>query len=337
MAENTTASAEGNAAAQLYVRVTNSPDENPFKNSLLPEEVDRHFYFNDDILEQAERIDEFTAEINRLRDVDLPLVDLQLEEAAASEGLIDPGNATRTRSLIFDFIAEREENILRCEDRIFVEIQTVRDEYAAVAEALNSDRKDDFVRDYEIYEQLLEGRREAIRQFNETHNFQPGDPGYDDPDPAASLQGSHFAHHVQRYERTYANYRFLEEGLAITTLREALMSIVWGGVSLIATEIITAGIAKYVTIGVMALRATRIGEAATDVAGRAATEVAGRATKLIMGRYQALSPGTKARLDRLRQIARNADEPPAQPRDGATTSGTGPVQVTRTCRTGACR
>jgi len=88
------------------------------------------------------------------------------------------------------------------------------------------------------------------------------------------------------------------------------MNIVWGGVILIATEIVTAGLGKFVTIGVATLRATRAGEAVAGVTARVAT----RATDLITRRYNALSPRTKARLDRLRRTP--ADEVADPPSNG---------------------
>lgn len=315
MAEETTASAEGNASAQLYVRVTSSPNETPFKTELTREEEDRHFYFNDDILELAERIDRLMAENADIQNLSISHIDEQIEAEQRNGTVRRISNLTTIRNDMISIISGNERRILALEQRILDELQTVRDEYRTLAENLN-DGRELYTQDYELNERYNERRREELRRDNEDALQAGVDPAYlKNPETLRDDPNGPYTVHIDRYEKTYADYRFLEEGVAITTTREALMSFVWGGVTLIAVEIVTAGIAKYVAIGARILSATRV--------GRAATGVAARATAIIMQRYNALSLAAKARLDRLR-ITRRVDDTYRPPRNGTATDGRPP-------------
>ena len=54
--DNTIADAQGNAAAQIYTQIIESPDDTPFENQVTPEMIEKHKYYNDDILQIAEEM-----------------------------------------------------------------------------------------------------------------------------------------------------------------------------------------------------------------------------------------------------------------------------------------
>ena len=54
--DNTIADAQGNVAAQIYTQIIESPDDTPFETQVTPEMIEKHKYYNDDILQIAEEM-----------------------------------------------------------------------------------------------------------------------------------------------------------------------------------------------------------------------------------------------------------------------------------------
>lgn len=293
---NTTASAQGNAAAQLYVLASAPPDENPFKNFLTNEEIERHAYFNDDILEHAEEIDE-------------------LEAANESARRRWAGMNARQRDRnggIPLAIARREARIPELEDRILAELEEVRTEYRDLAEALHNGRED-YVEHYANATALTE-QTGITREDARRYGLGPGPQG----------QMVYFESQMAAYEATYNDYKLIEQGFKYNTTREVLINLVWGAIAIIAVEIATAGIAKFVAIGAYAIRATAVGRAAI---------AAGRAGEALIARFMALTEATRRRVvDVVRRGRRS--EPERPPRDGDTIEGESPRPNTATCALG---
>ncbi|SEW44167.1 hypothetical protein SAMN04488515_3164 [Cognatiyoonia koreensis] len=301
----TTADAQGNASAQLYILASAPPDQTPFKDYLADHEIDRHFYFNDEILLLAERIDQLVGQDDAVEDRRRPNLERQLEIARADN---NTALASHIEQILADLPAESNRfarEIASYEQQILAELDEVRAEYRQLAETLNDGR-----RAYVHHVGLLQYG--STRPAYSTGTDALGAPIGNSQMIAAQSMASN-------YERVWTDYKLLEQGICYTTTREALTNFVWGAIAAIATEIATAGIAKFVRIGRVLQWAAR-----------------GRAGQMLIGRYNALKDRTKDILDRLRRT-RRSERPRDLPNDGTTNTGTGPRAVTRTCATGACR
>jgi len=297
MAEEETAGlAEGNATAQLYSFAAADPEENPFEDELSEEQIDRHFYFNDDILTWAERIDSRIQEMQRRDLIGENGLPIPTRDDSLGEG--DNGLPRFPRTITREAeIAGFEAEIRNFEERILAELVIVRDEYRDKAAALER-RRELFTQDYEMYLGQIQRMSEENVRYSEM-----GLPPPNSEAAMTNVNGSTYVH-IRSYESTYGDYRLLEEGFSITTAREAFMNFVWGGATLVAVEIITGGVAKFVIIGARSLTvvagATRVGQVSARIAGQAAA--------IMAARYNALSNAAKIRLDRLRRTKR-VDEP----------------------------
>ncbi len=313
---NTTASAQGNAAAQLYVLASAPPDENPFKNWLTNEEIERHAYFNDDILEHAEEIDD----LERRLAVDQSTYNIRQpawDDSVSAQDRIayytDPSNGSdgmdgaRAQRIVGTL---RE--ISELEDLILAELDEVRSEYRMLAEALHNGREQ-YVEHYGNAAALSE-QSGITRERARRDGLGPGPQG----------QMVYLDSQMSAYEATYNDYKLIEQGFKYNTTREVLINLVWGAIAIIAVEIATAGIAKFVAIGAYALRAT--------AAGRAAM-AAGRAGEALIARFMALTEATRRRVVSVVRRGRRS-EPDAPPRDGDTIQGESPRPNTATCAIG---
>lgn len=295
MAEEETAGiAEGNANAQLYTFAAAEPEVLPFPNVLTPEQEDRHFYFNDDILDIAEDIDLLLQEQSQLQDIDLPRVTRLIAEIEMPAGFYDRASLIAQRDSINQRISGIDSQIHGLEADILQELVIIRGEYEDKAYALEQ-RREAFTQDYEVHQNQIQGMQNA-REIE--MRVDPEDVYYNER-RLENVNGSRLVH-IERYENTYADYRLLEEGFSITTLREVFSNLVWGAAILVVTEIVTGGVAKFVIIA---------GRSATTAV--AATRIGGRLMNVgtaIAARYNALSYAARARLDRLRRT-RRVDEP----------------------------
>lgn len=310
----TTANAGGNAQASLFVTAAADPDETPFKSHLTENEIERHAYFNDDILELAVELDGLLARGDAVEDRQRPNLERQLEIAQAD------GNTTLASHLenmiadLPDRAGDLQRRVDQIEDRILAELDEVRTEYRALAETLNNGRTE-YVEHYLSAEQLSSTTgvtREGARRYG----LGPG------PQSRMVYLDSQMA----SYERVHTDYKLIEQGFKHTTVRETLSNLVWGAIALIATEIATAGIAKFVAVGAAAIRLTAVGRAAV---------AAGTAGAALIGRFMALAERTRRRVVNVVKRGRRSD-PPAHPTDGPSVTGR-PSQAARpNCRAGAC-
>jgi len=319
----TTASAGGNAQASLYIMASAPPDQTPFKTHLTNEEIERHAYFNDDILEIAEEIDEITRRDEARRVSLISQYGYPSEEGMGPNA--DPTYANPDRrsmsgqgqSRWAEFRRQQqawEADIGELEDQILAELEEVRTEYRALAETLNNGRSE-YV-DHYLAAQQLTADTGVTRETVSRYGSGPGPLG---------AMASHDAQ-MSSYEKTHTDYKLIEQGFKHTTVRETLANLVWGAIGMIAMEIATAGVAKFVAIGAAAVRLTAVGRAAV---------AAGRAGQALIGRFMALAERTRTRVVNVVRRGRRSD-PPAHPTDGPTVRGQ-PGQAARPrCATGAC-
>lgn len=318
----TIAAAEGNAAALLYTTITESPDDTPFDTVMTPEMIEKHKYYNDDILEIAEKI------ADKLRELEVSKEVLSQTEAtianARAEGvqLRRGGQLSAGLTLAIDQVKRAEMAIAMYEDQIRDEIDEVRAEYRRLAENLNS-RAETFRGDYDGLLRFRDNElQEAMRMRRSLTE------GGVDPEAATRMtqpatEDGYRSHYVERYAVTWGDYRLLQEGFAITTTREALSSIVWGAAELIALEIITGGL---VTVAAGAVMTTRIG---VKLAG-AAARVGDNVLELLIKRYNALPQGAKTKLDEIFGRIKRGEERPTN-NDGVTGKTDEAVGATPTC------
>ena len=301
----TTAEAEGNAAALLYATVTESPDDTPFETQMTPEMIENHKYYNDDILEIAERMADKLEELDLARE-DLARIDANIARLTDEGVVMRPGgNMARARLYAESTVKTCEAAIAMFEQQIEDEIEEVRTEYRRLAENLNS-RAEMYRGDYEALQRFRQDKlREATEQRQELI-----DEGAD-PDAAARAwpirtEDGYYSHYVKQYEVTWGDYRLLQEGFAITTTREAIMGFVWGAAELIALEIITAGLVTYAAGAVMA---TRLGSKVVGAAIRASDNV----LALLIKRYNDLPPRVRSKLDEIFDRIKHGDDRPDGP------------------------
>lgn len=323
----TTAEAEGNAAALIYTTITESPDDTPFDTEMTPEMIDRHKYYNDDILEIAEKMQQSIEQLEQakaeLATVEANIARLEAEGVPLRRG----GNMARAQLSAQDYVSRSEAAIAMYEKEIEAEIDEVRTEYRRLAENLNS-RAEMYRGDYDGLRRFQD--RELQNAMNMRRDMIEGGA---DPEGAARAtqartEDGYYSFHVDAYAVTWGDYRLLQEGFAITTTREALMSIVWGAAELIALEIITAGL---ITVAAGAVMATRIGTKVVGAAARVGDDV----LALIIKRYNDLPEGVKTRLDDIFERIKYGDERPSR-NDGVTGSGASRHADDIPCSAAAC-
>ena len=320
---STIAEAQGNAQAILLVFEGVGAEENPLKKHLTREEEDRHFYFNDDILELAEEIEEIErrriaedAGLGRLIESRDALMQYP-DEAIRVEQL----NEQIEQRLVEDTGRLRE--IAALEEQILDEIDEVRTEYRKLAENLN-DGREAYLQDLRALRAHEERRRseaEDQRRVLEEAGADPEAIPLPGPDANAPQRV-----HTERYEATYRRYKLLEQGFAVYTTRETIEGLVYAALGAAAMEVATAGIAKFV----------RLGRTLDWAAGGIAASRAGRLGARLIGRFNALLPRTRERLMRLMR-RREVDRPPQYPRNGEEIRGTpGRSAVSSVCRNARC-
>lgn len=315
---NTTASAQGNASAQLYVMASAPPDDTPFKNWLTDDEIQKHAYFNDDILNIAEDIDEIEARLATTRNeynIREPAWDDSVSAADRIAYYTDGGNADDGMD---DGRANRIVNDLRSiselEDDILAELDEVRSEYIALAANLNAGRVN-YVNHYLQAQALTAQFPNVTRAEVQRSGIGPGPVG---------AMATHDAQ-MSSYEATYHDYKMIEEGFKHTTVRETLTALAWGAVALIVTEIATFGIAKFVTIGAAAIRLTTVGRTLAR---------AGDIGAALIARFMALTEATRRRV--VNVVRRGRRNEPEYPGNGRTNTGQAGQAARPRCATGAC-
>lgn len=300
--DETIAEAEGNAAARLYTFVTERPNETPFATEMTPEMIEKHKYFNDDILEIAEQMESKLAELEHAR-AELATVEANIARLEG-EGVVSRrgGKIQQARLSATDYVQRSEAAIAMYEDEIANEIEEVRSEYRTRAENLNS-RAELFRSDYEALLRFREGERQRVQ--SDIDMIASGGMNREEAarrvQPARMNDENHTIH-VRQYERIWGDYRLLQEGFAITTWREAAMNFVWGAAEIVALEIITAGLATAVTASVagtrLAVALKRGSTALNDTLARAGKSV-GELVTLLAARYNKLLPRTKTKLEEI--------------------------------------
>lgn len=301
--DETIAEAEGNAAARLYTFVTEHPNETPFATEMTPEMIEKHRYFNDDILEIAERMEQKLAELENAREelarVEANIARLQGEGVVSRPG----GNMQRALLSARDYVGRSEAAIAMYEDEIASEIEEVRSEYRTRAENLNS-RAELFRSDYEALLRFREGERQRAQNDIDrvsTAMHISRDEVARRVQPARMNDENHTIH-VRQYEQLWGDYRLLQEGFSITTWREAAMNFVWGAAEIVALEIITGGLITAVGAVAattrLAVAFKRGSEAVNRTLARAGKTIGDLAIKLAE-RYNKLLPSTQTKLDEI--------------------------------------
>ena len=299
----TIADAQGNAAALIYTTITESPDDTPFETQMTPEMIETHKYYNDDILEIAEEMEQKLRELENakaeLATVEANIARFEAEGKKATRG----GGMARARLSATDYVKRSEAAIAMYEQEIEREIDQVRNEYRRLAENLNS-RAEMYRGDYDGLRRFQDNElKNAMRMRQDLV-----DAGVDPEGAARATQGrtedGYHSFYVEQYAVTWGDYRLLQEGFAITTTREALMSIFWGAAELIALEIITAGLATAV---VAAATGTRIGARLIRATASVGNDVLAR----LVARYNKLPENVKAKLDDIFNRIKGRDERPA--------------------------
>lgn len=317
MAGETIAEAEGNAAAIVHVIESTPPEENPFKTVLTREEEDLHFYFNDDILELSERLeqlilghDELVQRYERLSERANDAMDIgdpqSVYEVQTSQNML---------SMTVYQLEENERQQAQLEQDIIAEIDEAQSEYRRLAENLNAGRED-YVRHYYRAQAMMD-------EYGVSHRSVYPGPG---PEGAAASAGLYEINRkMSEYEQTHTFYKLLERGFNFTTTQEALESLAWGAIALVATEIATAGIGKFVAISGVVIRLTKY---ADDLVH------ATRLGRHIVARFMALKELTRTRLMKLMR-SRRKTEHPNYPRNGLTDEQVAARRASRTCASGA--
>ena len=221
--DNTIADAQGNAAAQIYTQIIESPDDTPFETQVTPEMIEKHKYYNDDILQIAEEMKKILERIEQ---------DQEALAKGEQSGLFN--EAMRGSILTGIDLNKRYLDVL--EQKIKDEIEQVR--FLDSELRRNMKERDDLIKSG--------ADPEGVARANQ-----------------ARTEDGYHSFHVEQYAVTWGDYRLLQEGFAITTTREALTNLVWGAAELIALEIITAGLATAVVaaatgtrIGARVIKAT---------------------------------------------------------------------------------
>lgn len=325
--DETIAEAEGNAAALIYTTITESPDDTPFDTVMTPEMIDKHKYYNDDILEIAEKMQQSIEQLEYAK-AELATVEANIARLEA-EGvqLRRDGKMAQARMFAIDYVKRSEAAIAKYEKEIEAEIDEVRNEYRRLAENLNS-RAEMYRGDYDGLRRFQD--RELQKAMSMRRDLIEGGA---DPEGAARAtqartEDGYYSFHVDAYAVTWGDYRLLQEGFAITTTREALMSFVWGAAELIALEIITAGL---ITVAAGAVMATRIGSKVIGTMAKVGDDV----LELIIKRYNDLPEGVKTRLDNIFERIKYGDERPSR-NDGVTGSGASRHVDDIPCSAAAC-
>ena len=289
--DNTIADAQGNAAAQIYTQIIESPDDTPFETQVTPEMIEKHKYYNDDILQIAEEMKKILERIEQ---------DQEALAKGEQSGLFN--EAMRGSILTGIDLNKRYLDVL--EQKIKDEIEQVRTEYRRLAENLN-DRAEMYRGDYEALGRFLDSElRRNMKERDDLIKSGADPEGVARANQARTEDGYH-SFHVEQYAVTWGDYRLLQEGFAITTTREALMNLVWGAAELIALEIITAGLATAV---VAAATGTRIGARVIKATARVSENI----LKQLAARYNKLPERVKTKLDDIFDRIKHGDDRPAR-------------------------
>ncbi|MFV0385597.1 hypothetical protein [Paracoccus sp. (in: a-proteobacteria)] len=324
----TIAEAEGNTAALAYTFITKSPDATPFETEMTPEMIDKHKYYNDDILEIAEKMAQSIKQLEQAKAA-LAKVETNITRFEAAGGSVQRGGKmVQARLSALDYVKRSEAAIAQYEKEIEAEIEEVRTEYRRLAENLN-DRAEAYRRDYDGLRRFQDDELRTAMSLRRDLTEGGADPEDAARVTQARTEDGYYSFHVKAYAVTWGDYRLLQEGFAITTTREAVMSVVWGAAELIALEIITAGL---ITTAAGAVMATRIGSKVVGAAARVAARVGDDVLKLIIKRYNALPDGVKTKLDDIFERLRVRRERDYK-KDGPTGEGSEPSNASINCLT----
>ncbi len=291
------AAAQGNAAAIVNVIESAPPGTCPFDlGPLTPGMEALHMINNVDILELAEEIakaesDIVTAHTPKTRS------ELDLGRAFDAEGRITAA----------------QKRIVDLEQEIAHELDEAQNEYRALTQALCSGRQeyvearrrvgldDNLPSQGEL--SMMRSRREGVG------------PGYRPELNHNDLET------VEKFEETLAAYHALESGFHHMTTKEQWTIFFNFLVVELATEVVTAGLGKYVK-GIRAL----------DGAMAFMLERAGKA---VISRYGNLPDGVKERLRRI-FARRHGEERVKSPGDGNTGTGASRGRADIGCSAAAC-
>ncbi len=289
--DNTIADAQGNAAAQIYTQIIESPDDTPFETQVTPEMIEKHKYYNDDILQIAEEMKKILERIEQ---------DQEALAKGEQSGLFN--EAMRGSILTGIDLNKRYLDVL--EQKIKDEIEQVRTAYRRLAENL-IDRAEMYRGDYDALGRFLDSElRRNMKERDDLIKSGADPEGVARANQARTEDGYH-SFHVEQYAVTWGDYRLLQEGFAITTTREALMNLVWGAAELIALEIITAGLATAV---VAAATGTRIGARVIKATARVSENI----LEQLVARYNKLPERVKTKLDDIFDRIKHGDDRPAR-------------------------
>ncbi|RJE88239.1 hypothetical protein [Paracoccus onubensis] len=317
--DQTIANAVGNAQGLMHVAEGREPSELEFRAELTAEEELLHFYFNDEILEVAEEYQSLIA------------------ERAEDQANIDNYNAGQQK--IFEearqfgadreyqpiplaprLLADYEEKLAGCEERVAQIIAQVRSQFHD--RALNlTERREDIV-DYVATISKHEERQDRYDAAETDEERQENWVGFD-PDTQRTY------YDFRELDRIHAEYELLKNGISINPTRIDWAGLVWFGVSLIVVEIVTAGLIN-VAVGAVGV-GTRWVVSAAGKAGRIAT-----AADRIRRRYNALSDRAKDFLERAYLRSRNR-EVPDYPNTGPQAVGSTGRRSSVPCLARACK
>lgn len=296
------AAADANAQALLHVLEGQHPAETEFEHVLTLEQEHKHYYFNDDILLIAERIDDI------VRTEDARRTSLISQYGYPDDTDLQPHNATAATSpdrramsgqgwsRWEQFRRDQEtwqQEIVEFEQQIEQILNEVRTEYRRLAEVLTSGREE-YVESHEVVRQRIEVEiPEATEVMREAYGELPEDfRAY--VVPTNELYDAR--NRIYSYERNFADYRMLQEGLSITIDDITVYDVVWWAALFIIGEIITLGTLHYFVLGARAVSLTRAGRAVTASAQR------------MMKRFNDLADRTKDILANIRR-RRRGEEP----------------------------
>lgn len=300
--DETIAEAEGNAAARLYTFITEHPNETPFETEMTPEMIDKHKYFNDDILEIAENMERLLQDIATAEENIAKIDDVLAGRIPEDSVDLPKAELEAIRPQVVTLIENWNIEIAKYEREIENEIEEVRTEYRTRAENLNS-RVGMFRMDYEA---LITFRQGELRRVQQDMDIMLA-MGLTREQVAERIQPvrteeENIRIHLGQYEDIWGDYRLLQEGFAITTWREAGMNFVWGVAEIVAIEIVTAGLATAVTTAAAGTRlAVAFKRASTkldDVLAKAGKSL-DDLVRLLAERYNKLLPKTKEKLDEI--------------------------------------
>lgn len=331
----TLAAAMANAVGVLNVMVSPDPERNTFKDELTADEFHLHQYFNDDILDIADEMDEIErSEAEGLQQM-IQLYGARPDPPGPRDGLRgDTPEQVYTSGMAgsawrnFDAVsANNAERLAALEAQLDSVMDGVEADYQRLANVLNDDgNREDYVaavQTINAHETELAMAIERI-QLNQAgpsdwdavygHPRQnwghPFSFNYFDAPPTVRLA----TETVMQMNSAYVDYRLLEEGVSVRVDNITIGDVVKFGVMLVIGEIVSLGIAKFVRAAGAVVQIVRASRAATVIAAR----------------FNALSGPVKRRLgDWFQRRRPNARTRRAD--DGGDVTGQSPNVASRTC------